>query len=170
MRNAGLDEAQAGIKIAGRNINKLRKWRRTKEPLDESEREGWKSWLKAQHSKNEDHGIWSHHFMANRWENSGWLYFSELQKSLFPLIPPSICHEVMGPDAIILVFWMLSFKPTFSHSSFILIKRFFGSFLLSAIRVVSSAYLRLLIFLPAMLIPACVSSSPAFLWCTLHIS
>ena len=41
-----------------------RKWRRTKEPLDESERE-WKSWLQAQHSENLDHGIWSHHFMAN---------------------------------------------------------------------------------------------------------
>ena len=45
------------------------KWRRTKEPLDESERE-WKCWLKAQHSENVDHGIWSHHFMGNRWENS----------------------------------------------------------------------------------------------------
>ena len=74
----------------------------------------------------------------------------------------SICHEVKGPDAIILVFWMLSFKPTFSLSSFTFIKRFFSSSLLSAIRVVSSAYLRLLIFLPAMLIPACVSSSPEF--------
>ena len=61
MRNAGLDEAQAGIKIARRNINNLgyadgitygRKWRRTKEPLDESERGEWKSWLKAQHSEN----------------------------------------------------------------------------------------------------------------------
>ena len=31
----------------------------------------WKSWLKAQHSENEDHGIWSHHFMGNRWGNSG---------------------------------------------------------------------------------------------------
>ena len=60
MRNAGLEEAQAGIKIAGRNINNLRyaddtihgrKWR-TKKPLDESERGGWKSWLKAQHSEN----------------------------------------------------------------------------------------------------------------------
>ena len=40
-----------------------RKRRRTKEPLDESERGEWKSWLKTQHSKNEDHGIWSHHFM-----------------------------------------------------------------------------------------------------------
>ena len=44
---------------------------RTKEPLDESERGEWKSWLEAQHSENEDHGIWSHHSMANRWGNSG---------------------------------------------------------------------------------------------------
>ena len=36
-----------------------------------SERGEWKSWLKAQHSENEDHGIWSHHFMGNRWGNSG---------------------------------------------------------------------------------------------------
>ena len=53
--------------------------------------------------------------------------------------------ELMGPDAIILVYWMLSFKPTFSLSSFTFIKRLFSSSLLSAIRVVSSAYLRLLI-------------------------
>ena len=61
MQNARLDEVQAGIKIAGENINNLRyaddihpngrKQRRTKEPLDESEREDWKSWLKTQHSK-----------------------------------------------------------------------------------------------------------------------
>ena len=57
---------------------------------------------------------------------------------------------------------MLSFNPTFSLSSFTLIKRLFSSSLLSAIRVVSSAYLRLLIFLPAILIPACASSSLAF--------
>ena len=41
----------------------------------------WKSWLKAQHSENEDHGIWSHHFMGNRWGNSGnsgWVYISGL--------------------------------------------------------------------------------------------
>ena len=58
---------------------------------------------------------------------------------------------------------MLSCKPTFSLSSFTLIKRLFISSSLSAIRVVSSAYLRLLIFLRAILIPACASSSPAFL-------
>ena len=69
----------------------------------------------------------------------------------------------MGPDAMIFVFWMLSFKPTFSLSSFIFIKRLFSSSSLSAIRVVSSVYLRLLIFLLEILIPACASSSPAFL-------
>ena len=73
-----------------------------------------------------------------------------------------ISHEVMGPDAMILIFLMLSFKPTFSLSSFTFIKGLFSSSL-SAIRVVSSAYLRLLIFLPAILIQACASSSPEFL-------
>ena len=48
-----------------------RKRRRTKELLDESQRGEWKCWLKTQHSVNEDHGIWSHHFRGNRWENSG---------------------------------------------------------------------------------------------------
>jgi len=67
----------------------------------------------------------------------------------------------MGPDAMILVFWMLSFKPTFSLSSFTFIKRLFSS-LLSSIRVVSSVYLILLIFLPAILIPAWAPSSVAF--------
>ena len=76
-------------------------------------------------------------------------------------VSPFICHQVMGPDAMIFVFRMLSFKPTFSLSSFTFIKRLLSSSSLSAIRVVSSAYLRLLIFLPAILIPACASSSPA---------
>src|SRR5574341_858610 len=58
---------------------------------------------------------------------------------------------------------MLSFKPTFSLSTFTFIKRLLSSSSLSAIRVESSTYLRFLIFLPAILIPACVSSSPAFL-------
>ena len=79
------------------------------------------------------------------------------------IVSPSICHEVMGLDAMILVFCMLSFKPAFSLYSYSFIKRLFSSYLLSAIRVVSSAYLRLLIFLPAILIPACASSSPALL-------
>ena len=61
-------------------------------------------------------------------------------------VSPSICHEVMGPDAMILVFWMLSFKPTFSLSYFTFIKRLFSSSSFSAIRVVLYAYLRLLLF------------------------
>ena len=83
---------------------------------------------------------------------------------------PSICHEVMGPDATILVFWTLSFKPVFSLSSFTFIKMLFSSSSLSAKRMVSSAYLRLLIFLLAILIPACASSNPAFAWYNLQIS
>ena len=75
---------------------------------------------------------------------------------------PSICHEVMGPDAMILVFWMLSCKPIFSLSSFTFTKRLFSSSSLCAIRVVSSAYLRLLIIL-LILLPGCASYSPAFL-------
>ena len=78
------------------------------------------------------------------------------------IVSPSICHEVMGTDALSLVFWRLSFKPSFSLSSFTFIKRLFSSPSLSAIRVVSSAYLRLLIFLLAILILACASSSLTF--------
>ena len=75
MRNAGLEEAQAGIKIARRNINNLR-YADDTILMTESE---------EQHSENEDHGIWSHHFMANRWRNSGnsvRLYFWGAPKSL----------------------------------------------------------------------------------------
>ena len=75
---------------------------------------------------------------------------------LISIVFPSICHEVMGPAAMILIFWMLSFKSVFSLTSLTFIKRLFSSSLLSAIRVVSFAYLRLLIFLPAVLIPTCI--------------
>ena len=74
----------------------------------------------------------------------------------------SIYHEVIGPDAMIFIFWRLSFKQAFWLSSFTFIKRLFSFSLLSAIRMVSSAYLRLLIFLLAILIPACTLSSLAF--------
>ena len=90
MRNAGLEEA--GIKIAGRNINNLRYaddttlMAKSKEELKSLlmrvKEENGKSWLKAQHSENEDRGIWSHHFMGNRWgnsRNSVRLYFLGLQ-------------------------------------------------------------------------------------------
>ena len=71
--------------------------------------------------------------------------------------PHSICHEVMGPDFMVLVFLMFSFKPA-SFSSFTPIKKLFSSSSLSVIRVVSSAHLRLLIFFPAILIPVESSS------------
>ena len=93
MRKAGLDKAQAGFKIARRSINNLRYaddttlMAESKEELksllmkvkEESEKVGLN---KAQHSENEDHSIWSHHFMGNRWGNSGnsvRLYFWGLQ-------------------------------------------------------------------------------------------
>ena len=75
--------------------------------------------------------------------------------------PPPVCHEVT--IAMIFISLMLSFKPAFSLSSSTVIKRLFSPSSLSAIRVVSFAYLRLLIFLPEILIPAYASSSPAFL-------
>ena len=78
------------------------------------------------------------------------------------IVSPVICHEEMGPDAMILVACVLSFKPTSSCSSLTLIKRLFSCSSLSAFRVVSSPYLSLLIFLTTILIPACASSSPAF--------
>ena len=84
---------------------------------------------------------------------------------------PSICHAEMGLDAMLLVFLIFSPKPALSVSSFTLIKKLFSSSLLSAIRAVSSAYLRLLMFLLPILIPACNSSSysPAFLMmCSMH--
>ena len=92
MRNARLEEAQAGIKIDRRNINNLsyaddttlmaESEEELKSLLMKMKEESKKSWLKAQHSENEDHGIWSHHFMGNRWGNSGnsvRLYFGGLQ-------------------------------------------------------------------------------------------
>ena len=73
MPKARLDEAQAG-----RNINNLRytdditliaeSKEELKSFLMKVKEESEKNWLKTQHSKNEDHGIWSHHFMTNRWE------------------------------------------------------------------------------------------------------
>ena len=81
MRNAGLDEAQAGINIARRNINNLgyaddtilmaQSGEELKSLLMKLKEESEKSWLTTQHSKNEDHGIQSYHFMANRWGKCG---------------------------------------------------------------------------------------------------
>ena len=74
-RNAGLDETQAGINIAGRNINNLRYADVTTLKAESEEelkslvrkvKEKSKNVGLQQHSKHEDHGIWSHHFMENR--------------------------------------------------------------------------------------------------------
>ena len=90
MRNAGLEEAQAGNQIAGRNINNLR-YADDTTLMAESEEEVKSLLMKVKvesekvglkHSENEDHGIWSHQFMGNKWGNSGnsvRLYFSGLQ-------------------------------------------------------------------------------------------
>ena len=107
--------------------------------------------------------LWRSKCLLISWLQSPSAVILEPQKIKHDTVSPFISHEVMGPDAMILVLWMLSFKPTFSLSSFTFIKRLFSSSSLSAVRVVSSAYLRLLIFLPAVLIPACASSSPTFL-------
>ena len=92
MQNARLDEAQTGIKIARKNKNNL-KYADDTTLMEESkeelmsllmkvkEEEG-KIWLKTQHSKDKDHAIWSHHFLANRQRNnrnSDRLYFLGLQ-------------------------------------------------------------------------------------------
>ena len=81
MRNAGLEETQAGIKIARRNNNNIRYSDDTthmaeseedlKSLLMKEKKESEKADLKLNIQKNEGNGIWSHHFMANRWENSG---------------------------------------------------------------------------------------------------
>ena len=80
MRNAGLEEAQPRIKIAGRNINNLRyadditlvaeSEEELKSLLMKVKEESLKVSLKL-NIQNKDHGIQSHHFMANRWGNSG---------------------------------------------------------------------------------------------------
>ena len=93
MRNVGLDEAQAGIKLAGRSSKNLRYADDTLIAESEEELKGLlmkvkeesEKGLKTQHSKNEEHGIRSHHFMANRWGNNGnsdRLYFGGAPKSL----------------------------------------------------------------------------------------
>ena len=92
MRNTGLEEAQAGIKISGRNINNLRYADDTTLMAESKEElmsllmkfkeEHDKAGFKTQHSKNKDHGFQSHHFMANRRGNNGnneRLYFLGLQ-------------------------------------------------------------------------------------------
>ena len=90
------------------------------------------------------------------------LQLPKMKSVTVSIVSPSIFHEVMGLDAMVFVFCMLSFKPCFSLPSFTFINKLFSSSLVSTIRVVSSAYLRLLVFLLMILIPAYASSSLAF--------
>ena len=81
MRNTGLEEAQAGIKIAGRNINNLRyaddttliaeSKEQLRSLLMKAKEESEKAGLKLNIQKLKDYGIQSHHFMADRWGNNG---------------------------------------------------------------------------------------------------
>ena len=87
-------------------------------------------------------------------------------------VSPSICHEVMGLKATILVFWMLSSTPTFSLSPFTFIKRLFSS-LLSAIRVVSSVYLIKTLFcctIKQVFYKLLFLKTELFYWSILHLS
>ena len=96
----------------------------------------------------------------------------ELQKikSVTSIASPSICHEVMGLNAMIFIFWILSFKPAFSLSSFTFSKRLFSSSSLSARRVVSSAYRGYWYFSQKSWFQLALPPAQHFSWCTLHIS
>ena len=91
------------------------------------------------------------------------------------IVSLSVCHEVMGPDAMILVFWMLCFKPAFSlhqevhhlFSYFTFIRRFFSSSSLSTIMLMSSAYLSY--FSCQSWFQLVIHPAQCFTWCTLHI-
>ena len=93
----------------------------------------------------------------------------KMKSATLSTVYPSICHETMGPDAMILVFWMLSFKPIFSLSSFTFIKKLFSSSSLSVIRchlhIWGYWYFSRQSWFQHVLLPA-----QHFSWCTLHIS
>ena len=86
------------------------------------------------------------------------------------IFSPSICHEVIGPDAMILVFWTLSFKPAFSLFSSTFISRFFSSSSLSAKRVVSLLIWGYWCFSWQSWFQLVRHPAQHFAWCTLHVS
>ena len=143
MWNAGLNKAPDEIKVSGRNISNLRYADDTTLMADSEEK--LKSLLMKVKEQSEKVG----------------LKFN-IQKTKIMASGPITSWEIDAETVSDFVFWILSFKPGFSLSSFTFIRRLFSSSSLSAIRVVLSAYLKLLIFLPGNLIPAYISSSPAF--------
>ena len=86
--NYDCQEKYQQSQISRRYHSNTRKQRETKESSDEGERREWKSWLKIQHWKHEDHGICFHHFMANRWE--------KVANFIFPGFP-NHCGQWMQP-------------------------------------------------------------------------
>ena len=105
--------------------------------------------------------------LSTSWLQSPPAVILEPRKIKSATVSPSICHELMEPDAMILVFWMLSFKPTFSLSSFTFIKRPFSSSSLSALRwchlhIWGCWYFSRQSWFQLVLLPA-----QCFSWCTL---
>ena len=94
----------------------------------------------------------------------------KIQSVTVSVVSPPICHEVMGWDAMILVFWMLSFKPSFSLFSFIFIKRLLSSSSLSAIRVISSHIWGYWYFSQQSWFQLVLHPAWHFEWCILHVS
>ena len=89
------------------------------------------------------------------------------------IVSPSICHEVIGQDTMIFIFWMLSFKPAFLLSSFTFINRLFSSSSLSAFRVVSSYHLHTRgswYFSQQSWFQRVLHPAQCFTWCTLRTS
>ena len=94
----------------------------------------------------------------------------KIKSFMVAVVSPSFCHEVMELDAMTFVFWMLSFKPAFSLSSFTFIKRLFSSSSLSTIRVVSPASEVIATSLGNLDFQLVLHPSWHFTWCTLHKS
>ena len=104
-------------------------------------------------------------YLLNSWTQSSSavvLKPTKIKSVNVSIVSSSICHKVMGLNAMILFFWIMSFKPAFSLFFFTFINKLFSFSWISAIMVVSSAFLRLLILLLAILILACASFSLAF--------
>ena len=112
----------------------------------------------------------SFNFKTAQWPSTVNLELKKIKSVSASVVSPSISHEVIGPDSMILVFWMLSFTPAFSLSSFTFIKRFYNSSLLSLIKEVSSAYMRLLVCHSQSGFQLVLHPAWHFTWCTQHIS
>ena len=104
------------------------------------------------------------------WLHSPCVVILEPRKVKSTTVSPSICHEVMGQDDMILAFWMLSFKPTFSLSSFTFSKSLFSSYSLSAIGWCHLHIWGYWYFCCQSWFQLVLPSAQHFSWCTLHIS